>query len=91
MLPIETSWYVMKMSAKPAVLSRGSAACHMRSSPATCADSGLGGPNVVPPSSDFATVMFGSVTLENARTLSVEATAVSCGPIAQSQSPPPAE
>src|SRR3984893_3076815 len=79
----------MKTSASPARLSFGSAAIHMRSSPSTCVPAALGAPKVVPPSSDLLTVMLGSVRLENARTLSEAATAVSCGPSAQSQAPPP--
>src|ERR1700730_3054299 len=83
----------MKMSASPAALSLGSAAIHIRSSPPTWAAAGFGVLNVVPPSSDLATVMLGSVRLLNARSPSlgggVMVAEVSCGPTAQSQSPPP--
>ena len=85
----------MYTSSKPAGLSLGSAACHMRSSPNTCEDTGLGGPNVAPPSFDLPTVMFARLRLEKARSSSdglpkPGSEAVSCGPIAKSQSPPPA-
>src|SRR5579884_1326451 len=82
----------MKMVAKPAAFSLGSAACHIRSSPPTCAAAGLGAENVLPPSSDLPTVMLAAVRLEKARSLSLAVTvaAVSWGPSAQSQSPPPA-
>src|SRR5713226_3808816 len=85
----------MKMSAKPAALSFGSASIHIRSSPPTWAAPGLGGPNVVPASLDLPTVMFAAVRLEYARPESVGvpkpgSAEVSCGPMAQSQSPPPA-
>src|SRR6266516_5751697 len=84
----------MKISANPPLLSLGSAAIHMRSSPPTCCEYTLGGPKVLPPSSDLPVVMLASVRLESARSSSVGAGEivddVSCGPIAQSQSPPPA-
>src|ERR1700737_1638158 len=85
----------MKMSAKPvppgpSPFNFGSAAIHIRSSPRAWGPMAFGTPKVVPPSSDLLTVMFGRVRLEKARSLSVDDTAVSCGPIAQSQSPPPA-
>src|SRR5207302_8343801 len=85
----------MKTVSNPPLLSLGSAACHIRSSPPTCAAPGLGGPNVVPPSLDLPTVMLAAVRLEYARPESLgfpkpSSAAVSCGPIAQSQSPPPA-
>src|SRR5256885_7631822 len=59
----------------------------MRSSPATCCEKTFGTPKVVPPSSECPVVMFGSVRLEYARFGAVPP--VSCGPTAQSQSPPP--
>src|SRR5207245_5955608 len=84
----------MKMLAKPRLLRCGSAAIHIRSSPPTCWEYTLGGPKLFPPSSDLPVVMLASVRLEYARSSSVGAgeivDEVSCGPIAQSQSPPPA-
>src|SRR5438309_10509096 len=84
----------MYTSANPRLFSFGSASIHIRSSPATCCEYGFGGPKVAPPSSDLPVVMLASVRLEYASTLSVEGGVivgdVSCGPIAQSQSPPPA-
>src|SRR5713226_1108634 len=85
----------MNTVSNPPLLSFGSAVCHIRSSPPTWAAPGLGGPKVVPPSFDLPTVMLAAVRLEYARPESVEGPnpgrlAVSCGPIAQSQSPPPA-
>src|SRR5438309_5113292 len=83
----------MYTSSNPRLLSFGSAAIHIRSSPATCCEYGFGGPKVVPPSSDLPVVMLASVRLEYASKLSVEGGVivgdVSCGPMAQSQSPPP--
>src|SRR5438132_126555 len=61
----------MKTVSNPPLLSLGSAACHIRSSPPTCAAPGLGGPNVVPPSFDLPTVMLAAVRLEYARPESV--------------------
>src|SRR5256885_9344568 len=82
------------MSARPRLFNLGSAAIHIRSSPANCCEKTLGGPKLLPPSSDFPVVMFASDRLEYASTSSVAGgemvAEVSCGPIAQSQSPPPA-
>src|SRR5581483_1400834 len=80
------------MSSNPSAFGFGSASIHIRSSIAICAAAALGGPNVAPPSSDLPTVTFASVRLEYARSLPVAETdgAVSFGPIAKSQSPPPA-
>src|SRR5581483_2528020 len=80
------------MSSNPSAFGFGSASIHMRSSIAICAAPAFGGPNVVPPSSDLPTVTFASDRLEYARSLPVAETdgAVSFGPIAKSQSPPPA-
>src|SRR5712692_2676219 len=84
----------MKMSANPRLFSLGSAAIHIRSSPPTCCENAFGGPNDSPPSSDFPVVILASDRLEYARSLSVGfgvmVAEVSCGPTAQSQSPPPA-
>src|SRR5437763_3965371 len=85
----------MYTSSNPRLFSRGSATIHIRSSPATCCEYGLGGPNVVPPSFDLPVVMLARVRLEYAKPSSDGApnpgrAAVSWGPIAQSQSPPPA-
>src|SRR5256885_14030944 len=86
----------MNMVLKPALLSLGSAAIHIRSSPTTWVDAGLGEMKVLPSSLDFPVVMLTRLSrLENA-TLSavgvgkVGSAEVSLGPIAQSQSPPPA-
>src|SRR5438874_1646930 len=80
----------------PEEFSFGSAAIHIRSSPTTCVDAGFGEMNVLPSSLDLPVVMFTRLSrLENARLSAVGvgklgSVAVSLGPIAQSQSPPPA-
>src|SRR6266550_6136745 len=85
----------MKTVLKPAALSLGSAAIHIRSSPTTCVDAGFGEMKVFPSSLDLPVVMFTRLSrLENARSSAVGvgkvgSVAVSFGPIAQSQSPPP--
>src|SRR6266576_418399 len=67
----------------------------MRASPTTCVEAGLGEMKVFPSSLDLPVVMFTRLSrLENARLSAVGvgkvgSAAVSCGPIAQSQSPPP--
>src|SRR5579872_1757928 len=84
------------MVLKPAELSLGSAAIHIRSSPTTCVDAGFGEMKLLPSSVDLPVVMLTSWSrLEKARLSALGAgkpgsTAVSRGPIAQSQSPPPA-
>src|SRR5258706_4188858 len=86
----------MKTVLKPAALSLGSAAIHIRSSPTTWVEPGLGEMNVLPSSLDLPVVMFTRLSrLEKARLSAVGvgklgSAAVSLGPIAQSQSPPPA-
>src|SRR5256885_16373218 len=85
----------MKTVLKPAPLSLGWAAIHIRSSPTTWVEAGLGEMNVLPSSLDLPVVMFTRLSrLEKARSSAVGAgkvgsVAVSFGPIAQSQSPPP--
>src|SRR6266576_3812748 len=67
----------------------------MRSSPTTCVEAGLGEMKVFPSSLDLPVVIFTRLSrLENARSSAVGvgkvgSVAVSFGPIAQSQSPPP--
>src|SRR5436309_1952778 len=79
----------------PEEFSFGSAAIHIRSSPTTCVDAGFGEMNVLPSSLDLPVVMFTRLSrLEKARSSAVGvgkvgSVAVSFGPIAQSQSPPP--
>ena len=86
----------MKMVSNPEEFSLGSAAIHIRSSPTTCVDAGLGEMKLLPSSLDLPVVMFTKLSrLENATSSAVGvgnvgSVAVSCGPIAQSQSPPPA-
>src|SRR5258706_3406200 len=86
----------MKTVLKPAALSLGSAAIHIRSSPTTWVEAGLGEMNVLPSSLDLPVVMFTRLSrLEKARLSAVGvgklgSAAVSLGPTAQSQSPPPA-
>src|SRR6267378_5908760 len=81
---------------KPAEFSLGSAAIHIRSSPTTWVEAGLGEMKELPSSLDLPVVMLTRLSrLENVRSSAVGtgkdgSAAVSCGPIDQSQSPPPA-